>query len=192
MYSSHPVWGSKLGAGPIGVAFREKEITQFGAAAQYVKSLRYARTSEPTNPISVLKENRGTCSSKHALLALASTEIGYTQLKLMLCFFEMSGRNTAGVESILESAGLPAIPEAHCFLSIDGERYDFTGLPASNESPFDALLFEQEIEPHVLLAEKTIRHRMYIDGWAKQHDHDPQLVWQTRERCIAALSNNVG
>jgi hypothetical protein len=53
---------------------------------------------------------------------------------------KMSEDNTPGVGTMLNAASLTSIPEAHCYLSIEGERFDFTGLSADIASPFAALL----------------------------------------------------
>jgi hypothetical protein len=48
------------------------------------------------------------------------------------------------------------------------------------------------VVPHELLVEKAARHRAYILAWAKQHNFDPEVVWQAREKCIEALSTHAG
>ena len=192
MNVSRSIWQCELGFGHVGSALRASGITRFREAANYVKSLPYGRTFQPADPLSVLREHRGTCSTKHALLALAADEIGSFSVELMLCFFDMNERTTRGVGRVLKTYGLTSIPEAHCYLRIGGSPYDFTGLPQSAESPLDNIFSEEVVAPHELLAEKAVRHRAYIRAWAKQHNLDPEVVWQAREKCIEALSTHVG
>jgi hypothetical protein len=192
MNVSTSIWQCKLGFGRVGSALRASGLTRFGAAANYVKSLPYGRTFQPADPLSILREHRGTCSTKHALLALAAGEMGSFSVELMLCFFDMNERTTKGVGRVLKTYGLTSIPEAHCYLRIAGSPYDFTGLPQSTESPLDNIFSEEVVAPHELLAEKAARHRAYIRAWAKQHNFDPEVVWQAREKCIEALSTHAG
>jgi hypothetical protein len=180
MNVSRSIWQRELGFGRVGTALRASGITRFGAAANYVKLLPYGRTFQPADPLSILREHRGTCSTKHALLAVAAGEMGSFSVELMLCFFDMNERTTRGVGRVLKTYGLTSVPEAHCYLRIDGSPYDFTGLPRSTESPLDNILSEEVVPPHELLAEKAIRHRAYIRTWAKHHNLDPEVVWQAR------------
>ena len=192
MNVSRSIWQCELSFGRVGSALRASGLTQFGAAANYVKSLPYGRTFQPADPLSILREHRGTCSTKHALLALAAGEMGSFSVELMLCFFDMNERTTRGVGRVLKTYGLTSIPEAHCYLRIDGSPYDFTGLPQSTESPLDNIFSEEVVTPRELLAEKAARHRAYIRALAKQHNFDPEVVWQAREKCIETLSTHVG
>ena len=192
MNVSRSIWQCELSFGRVGSALRANGLTQFGAAASYVKSLPYGRTLQPADPLSILREYRGTCSTKHALLALAADEMGSSLVTLMSCFFDMNERTTRGVGRVLKTYGLTSIPEAHCYLRIGGSPYDFTGLPKSTESPLDNIFSEEVVAPDELLAEKAVRHRAYIRAWAKQHNFDPEVVWQAREKCIEALSTNMG
>src|SRR5258708_2744775 len=176
MNVSTSIWQCELGFGRVGSALRASGITRFGAAANYVKSLPYGRTFQPADALSILRERRGTCSTKHALLALAAGEMESFSVELMLCFFDMNERTTRGVGRVLKTYGLASVPEAHCYLRIDGSPYDFTGLPQSTESPLDNILSEEVVPPHELLAEKAIRHRAYIPPLATQHTFDPSLA----------------
>jgi len=192
MNVSRSIWQYELSFGRVGSGLRASGLTQFGAAANYVKSLPYGRTFQPADPLSILREHRGTCSTKHALLALAAGEMGSFSVELMLCFFDMNERTTRGVGRVLKTYGITSIHEAHCYLRIDGSPYDFTGLPQSTESPLDNIFSEEVVTPLELLAEKAARHRAYIRAWAKQHNFDPEVVWQAREKCIETLSTHVG
>jgi hypothetical protein len=55
--------------GPLSQAARRKGFERFSALAEYVRTLTYGRVSGSV-PVAVLDEEQGTCSSKHALLAL--------------------------------------------------------------------------------------------------------------------------
>lgn len=95
------------------------------AAARYVNALPYGRSFSRENPALVLDEGRGTCSSKHALLALLAHEQGIA-VELMLGIYEMREANTPGVGRVLERYGIPALPEGHCYLRYAGKRIDIT------------------------------------------------------------------
>ena len=165
-------------------------FTNFEQLAIQVRSLRYQRTSNPDRPLAVLEEGRGTCSSKHQLLAAVAHESGHFEVGLTVGIYEMSEQNTPGVGVALASASLKSVPEAHCYLTVDGERFDFTGLPSGPLSPFDALLSEHTVLPGDLAEAKSRLHRAAVTTWAAAAGVPEESVWITREACIAALVAN--
>ena len=178
--------------GPVGVMFAQLGIIQLEHAALYVEALPYGRTSEPGEPLSVLRENMGTCTLKHALLKLAAEEAGATDVELRFAVFEMSDATTPGIGKVLRRYGLECVPEAHCYLAVEGDRFDFTGLPAEAESPFAHLLIEESLPVSALLRDKAQRHMAIVEAWAKERHLDPLAVWKAREACIQELASRAG
>lgn len=176
------------GYGPVVTQVRRQGIEGFASLADHIRQTPYGRTTDPEDPVAVLTENRGTCSSKHWLLALVATECGRADVELVVGIYDMSEVNTPGVGSILEPAGVQAIPEAHCYLRVGGHRLDFTGLNAGGASPFDALLSEHNVHPATLREEKSRLHKKAISHWAEQRHWDYEQAWSLREACIQALT----
>src|SRR5262245_39413610 len=112
-------------AGPASRQFLARDILRYHDAARYVRSLSYGRNSDRANSLLVLPEQRGACSTKHALLAALAAEQGMP-VSLTLGIFRMSERNTPGVGPVLERHALTEIPEAHCYLRCNGTRVDLT------------------------------------------------------------------
>lgn len=183
---------ARLRDGPVGLMFAQLGIVQFDHAARYVEALPYGRTSEPNEPLSVLRENIGTCTLKHALLKLAAEEAGAIDVELRFGVFEMSEATTPGIGKVLRRYGLECVPEAHCYLALEGDRLDFTGLPAGPESPFAHLLTEEPLPVSALLREKAQRHRAIVEAWALERHLDPVVVWRAREACIQELATRAG
>lgn len=167
-------------------------IASFLDLAQLVKGLPYARCTPSDNPYQVLAERRGTCSSKHRLLAVAARDSGRSDLKLTVGIYRMSEANTPGVGSVLTRAGQPFVPEAHCYLASADERFDFTGLPSGQESPFTVLEAEYAVDPDSLPEEKSRLHKRAIDAWSVEVGLSFGDAWTLREECIVALSSSGG
>ena len=163
-------------------------IARFLDLAQLVKNLPYARCAPSDDPYQVLADRRGTCSSKHRLLAVAARDSGRAELRLTVGIYRMSEANTPGVGRVLSRAGQPYVPEAHCYLVSPDGRFDFTGLPGGNESPFTVLEAEYFVDPDLLREEKVERHRRAIDAWVAKVGQSSSDAWALREECIAALS----
>jgi len=109
---------------------------------------------------------------------------------LTLGLYEMSEANTPGVGPALQTAGLTAILEAHCYLMREGQRYDFTGLSSGAASPFDSLVEERAILPSAPVSLKAKYHRSALSTWARSRGVDPDRAWAVREKCIELLTNN--
>jgi hypothetical protein len=170
-----------------GARFAERGVWDFRSAARHVMLLPYGRNTDRSDYRLVLEEGRGTCSTKHALLAALAREHG-RPVGLRLGIYEMDGRNTSGVEPVLRRHGLDSVPEAHCYLTCQGVRVDLTGAGEAEE-PIRAFLHEEAIEPHGIGAYKVERHRAFIGRWAKARNLDPEKIWRAREECIQALTS---
>lgn len=162
-------------------------LSTFRQAAGAVWRLPYGRNTNRADPLLVLEEGRGTCSTRHAFLALLARE-HRVSLDLMLGVYLMDAQNTPGAGAILEAAGLTAIPEAHCYLRVAGARIDLTHPPGRLPgSPITAFLAEEAIEPEQIGAYKTEYHRRFLAQWLARPGA-PALtldeLWAVREACI--------
>lgn len=185
---------SLVGAGPITEAFRARGMSSFRAAARHVWCLSYGRTSAHADLRLVLAEGRGTCSSKHALLAALVYEERLEDIELVLGIYEMTEANTPGVDEVLAARGLDALPEAHCWLRYRGVDIDLTMPPGSPS--FDGrerrFLHQEAIPPEAAVgAYKAEIHRGVLARWLTSKgrlDLTLNDVWRVREACIAALA----
>jgi hypothetical protein len=178
-------------AGPSTAAFVERGISRFRNAARFVASLPYGRNSNRADHLVVLRENKGTCSTKHSLLARLAQE---QNLPIALCIgiYEMDGLNTPGVGAVLEEHGLTSIPEAHCYLKRGSKRFDVT-LAGGNlaREPIDRVLVEVEISPQQVGGYKVQLHQEFIHRWMNAVSLPRAFtfaeLWAAREACIHAL-----
>jgi hypothetical protein len=169
---------------------RSHGFEAFEHLVEHVRKLPYGRTSNVEDPLAVLQQGRGTCSAKHQLLAAVAQDCGHSEVELIVGIYEMSESNTPGVGTVLNAASLTSIPEAHCYLSIEGERFDYTGLSAGTSSPFAALLAEYAVSPTNLSQVKVELHKRALGAWASDRGISMETAWATREACIAALAAN--
>ncbi len=179
--------------GPISRAFSKLKIQRFYGVINYVKNIPYGRNSSKTDLLTVLTENKGTCSSKHALIKVLLDEHEVNSIHLILGTYQMKEENTKGVGAVLEGTGLDYIPEAHNYLLYRGNRYDFTFPGTSKTSPFPYLMEEIRISPEQIDCFKVDYHKKFLGNWIKNNNLDSEFdvekVWRLREACIHALSN---
>jgi hypothetical protein len=96
---------------PLGGRFAALGILDYRGVARHVRSLPYGRNSDRSDWGLVLIEGRGTCSTKHALLAELARENG-RQVALVLGVYEMDKANTPGVGAVLRHDGFAASPRS--------------------------------------------------------------------------------
>jgi len=175
--------------GPVTCLFRAAGVRDFVAAAHHIWKLPYGRIANRNQLGLVLSEGRGTCSTKHALLAELAREQNIS-VQLTLGIYEMSERNTPGVGQTLKKYGLSYIPEAHCYLCYRGERIDVTGVAAGAE-PIQEFLYEESIAVEQIGAYKNDLHKRFLRDWISRTEgmegRNLEEVWRIREECIAAL-----
>jgi hypothetical protein len=177
--------------GSVTTAFLDLAKADLRAAAQYVCGLPYGRNSYPDDPLIVIAEQRGTCSTKHALLRRLAIEQGF-DLALCLGIYEMTERNTPGVGPVLQQHGLMCLPEAHCYLRSENKRIDVTRPASQGQSePILHFLHEEEIDPKQITSYKTAVHRRFLEKWIVNKGGMGGLaleeVWNIREECILRL-----
>ena len=175
--------------GPVTARFRAAGVHDFVGAAHHLLALPYGRIADRNRFWLVLEEGRGTCTTKHALLAELAREQGI-DVQLVVGVYEMSERNTPGVGRVLGAHGLTRIPEAHCYLRYRGGRIDITGVPAGAE-PIDRFLHEEPITIDQIGAYKIDLHRRFLGEWIARTEQargrSLDEIWRIREACIAAL-----
>jgi hypothetical protein len=178
-------------AGPCSASLLRAGCATYRDAARYLHELPYGRNSDRSDYRLVLVEGRGTCSTKHALLAAVAREQGLP-VSLRVGIYDMSEANTPGVGRVLTAHGLDSIPEAHCYLAYGGERVDITRSGVAPQSEIPRLHREWTIEPSQIGEHKIELHRRYLEAWL---GHPLRLglslaeIWRIRESCIAALSS---
>jgi len=179
--------------GPVTRLFRKAGVEDFAGAARYLLNVPYGRITERSRFWLVLTEGRGTCTTKHALLAELAREQSI-DVQLILGIYEMNARNTPGVGHVLRKYGMESIPEAHCYLRSNGARIDVTGVAAGVE-PIGRFLHEEPITVEQIGEYKNRVHREFLEAWAAGKEDMERFstddVWRIREECIAALGAGV-
>jgi hypothetical protein len=177
-------------SGPFTARFQAAGVRDFAGAARHLLTLPYGRITDREKFWLVLEEGRGTCTTKHALLAELAREQAI-DVQLTLGIYEMHEGNTPGVGRVLGAHGLSHIPEAHCYLRHEGGRLDITGVPPG-AAPIERFLHEEPITVEQIGAYKIELHRRFLRDWIARTEtvrgRSLDEIWRIREACIAALS----
>lgn len=177
--------------GKLSLDFLSRDIADFRAAGRYLYHLPYGRNTDRSDYRLVILEGRGTCSTKHALLAALAQE-QQLPVHLTLGIYEMHERNTPGVGKVLDTYGLPFLPEAHCYLTQQRGRFDVTRSGLEPSEPISRFLHEETISPNQIGDYKVRVHQQFLQQWSAQTALTHRLsfaeIWNIREECIAALA----
>lgn len=165
-------------------------IIDFHSLCLFTRDLPYTRISDKNNLVLTLTENCGTCSSKHAFLKQVAVENHQDDVKLIVGVFKMNEINTPVIADDLNEAGLDFIPEAHCYLKYNDERFDFTKEGIDVNAFKEDILIEEEINPNQVGKWKTDFQKTFIGNWLEENKMNFSLeeVWAVRESCIAKLA----
>lgn len=165
-------------------------LKDFKSVCNHIKLLPYGRNSDRSNFELVLKEHKGTCSTKHAFLKQLAIEQNVSQIQLFLGIYKMQESNTNGVAAILSKYNLEYIPEAHTYLKYYNEILDFTRSIGSEINFKNSLILEKEIFPKDIGDYKLELHKRFIKNWIEEENiaYSFNDIWQIREACIKELS----
>ncbi len=179
-------------SGEASAQFLALGIDDYREAARFTNQLSYGRNADRANFRLVLPERRGTCSTKHALLAALAIE-QRLPIHLTLGIYEMSERNTPGIGAVLSKHGLAFVPEAHCYLIYNGTRIDVTRDAVIAAEPIARFLHEETIAPEQIGDYKVAMHQAWMREWVAREmpNRNWEQVWKIREECIAALSAEI-
>ncbi|WP_262151607.1 hypothetical protein [Chryseobacterium foetidum] len=182
----------QINGGTISEQFLKRSIADFHAACKYISELPYKRNSDKNNIQCVFDDLGGTCSTKHATLRKLALENNQPDVKLILGIFKMDSEYTGKIKNTLEKFNLNYIPEAHNYLKINNEYFDFTK-PNSEYTQFKSkLLIEKEIEFNEIVNEKISFHKDFLKKWILDENISYNLdeIWNIREQCIKDLEEN--
>lgn len=167
-----------------------KQFESFEEACEFIQNLPYRRNPDKTDINCVLKDNGGTCSTKHAFLKHYADQHNLSSVRLMLGIFLMNGNNTPKISEVLTKYGLSEMPEAHNYLSINDEIHDYTRPGSKPQDFINDLIEEIEIQPDQINNFKIDYHRRFIQTYLDNHPQIPynlEEFWNIREECIETL-----
>lgn len=170
---------------------KSKHLNTWQELLSCVQKLPYGRNSNRYDVSLVLKENKGSCSSKHAFLKAIAIKNKIPNIQLILGMYKMNHNNT-NVGTTITNAGLEYIPEAHCYLKINEKRVDITSENTSFSKIENVLLSEIEIQPQDISEFKVEYHKNFLKNWIQKENIDKSFneVWEIREKCIEYLSKH--
>lgn len=175
--------------GHLSQEFLKNGISSFYDAMDFIKQLPYGRNQNREDFSLVLKESKGTCSSKHAVLKKLADENSESEVKLMLGIFKMNGTTYPKIQNTLLQNHLDYIPEAHTYIKIGNEIFDCTSTHSKPSDFLPFLIQEFEIQAEDVVEKKIQIHQEFLRNWCIEKKLDFNEIWDIREKCIQDLSS---
>lgn len=165
-------------------------LKSFSQVCDYIKLLPYGRNKNRSNYSSILKEQKGTCSTKHAFLKQIALEGNQEIIELYIGIYKMNESNTKGLGSILNKYKLDYIPEAHSYLKVEDTIIDITRETQSLVSFQTSIIRKETILPEQIGDYKITYHQDFLKGWiiSESIPYSFEKIWSIREDCILNLS----
>ncbi len=137
---------------PVGEISRkllELGINSFKQACEYVHKVEYGHNSNYDDKLIFFKEKKGTCTSKHAVVAGLAEELNIPLYK-HVCIYKFTEEISTGAIEILKKYKIPYALMVHCFLVYKNLRFDLTeGNCNGKNVPIDKFIYEAKVDPFI-------------------------------------------
>jgi hypothetical protein len=182
-------------AGPISQVFLELGITTFHEACRQVHQMPYGYNSDRDDLMILFKEQKGTCTTKHAVIATLARELDLPIVK-RVGIYAMTEALVTGAKAILESYRLPYVPMIHCFLAHDAVWVDLTeGNRNGKNGPIEEFLFTEQVVPNVSGKEEYLIYRKALGETILKKKElegvELRQILQAREEGLKLLKANI-
>jgi len=152
--------------GELSKKFLELGIKTFKDACEYVHNIDYGYNTNYEDKMILFKEKRGSCTSKHGVIASLAQELNLTLYK-HVCVYKLTEEITTGVNEILEKFEILYIPMVHCFLVYENYQFDLTeGNHNGKKKPIDDYIHSEKVDPFIsrkdeyLLFKKVVKEKI--------------------------------
>lgn len=182
-------------AGIITRVFLDLGIHRFQDACKYVHALPYGYNSDRDDLMILFRENRGTCTTKHAVIATLAGELNLPVSK-KVGIYAMTEDLVSGTDAILEKFRLPYIPMIHCFLSSGDHRVDLTeGNNNGKRRSIEEFLFTKTVIPNISAKDEYLLYRKALQDIAATREElkgiEIRTLLKAREAGLELLKRNI-
>ncbi|GHC65411.1 hypothetical protein [Ulvibacter litoralis] len=170
---------------------KKNGIKTWNELTDFIKNLPYGRNKNRIDFELVISEKKGTCSSKHAILKRIADLNNIPNINLIVGIYRMNQYNTPKIGNELKDHSIEFIPEAHCYLKINGKRIDLTTRTSEFKKIEKDIIQEKEIKPEQVAEYKIEYHKDYIKHWLinEKMKFSFDQIWKIREKCIENLTD---
>jgi hypothetical protein len=160
-----------------------------------VQQLPYGYNSDRDDLMILFKEKRGSCTTKHAVIATLAAELALPIHK-KVGIYAMTEALVTGTREILARYRLPYVPMLHCFLNYRDHRVDLSeGNRNGKNGPIDRFLFTAEVSAAISAKDEYRLYRQALKdevlSRAELEGTDMKTMLKAREEGLALLKHNL-
>ncbi len=183
------------GAGIITNEFSKLGIEGFFDACRYVHELPYGYNSDRDDLLILFKEGKGSCTTKHAVIATLAEELSLPILK-NIGIYAMTEEIVSGTQPILVDYNVPYVPMVHCFLVYNQFRVDLTeGNHNGKNRPIDNFLYTQNVIANISAKDEYLLYRNALKKQICLREElkavDLKHILQAREEGLKLLRSKI-
>ncbi|HUU79764.1 MAG TPA: hypothetical protein VMX55_15605 [candidate division Zixibacteria bacterium] len=182
-------------SGIISKKFLEMNIHSFKEACFYVHNMDYGYNSDKDEELILFKENKGSCTTKHGVIAKLAEELEIPLYK-KVGIYKLTEEITEGVKEILEKYSIPFIPMVHCFLVYENYRFDLTeGNNNGKKTSIEEFIHEEKVIPFISRKDEYLLFRKVLYGKIMKMPEiqgiEKRTLLKAREEGIKLLKENI-
>lgn len=175
--------------------FLELGIRTLKEACMYVHKIPYGYNSDKDNEMILFIENKGSCTTKHGVIAKLAEELAIP-LHKKVGIYKLTEEITAGAEQIMEKYQVPFIPMVHCFLEYKEYWFDLTeGNNNGKKKPIDEFIHEEKVIPFISRKDEYLLFRKVLNEKIMKMPEiqgiDKRTLLKAREEGIKLLKENI-
>ena len=143
----------------------------------------------------LFKENRGTCTTKHAVIATLAEELDLP-VKKNIGIYAMTEDIVTDTNKILAKYSLPYVPMVHCFLVYGEYRVDLSdGNKNGKKRSIEDFLFTRQVEPNISAKDEYLIFREALKNYILKRKEmskvDITQILHAREEGLELLKHNI-
>jgi len=178
-------------AGAMSKKFLELGVSSFHEACRYVHELPYGYNSDREDRMILFRENRGSCTTKHGVIAELAAELELPVVKAV-GIYPLDEEIVTGADRILSKYSLPYLPMVHCFLESGDHRVDLTeGNDNGKNRPLDHFFYTEKVKPFISGRDEYLIYRGVLKEDILNREEmkgiDLRRILYAREEALALL-----
>ena len=160
-----------------------------------LKIRRWRAGSVGLTPTVLFKENKGTCTTKHAIIAGLAKELDIP-LQKNVGVYRFTEEITTGAQEILNKYNIPYVPMVHCFLVYNDYRFDLTeGNDNGKKTSIKEFIQTREVEPFITRKDEYIWYKKVLKEnvltSSEMKGIKEKSLLKAREESILLLKNTI-
>ncbi|MFX1380070.1 MAG: hypothetical protein ACFFA4_13360 [Promethearchaeota archaeon] len=170
-------------------------IKSFREACEYIHNIEYGYNTNYDDMMILFKENKGTCTTKHATIAGLAKELGIPLYK-HVGVYKFTEQISTGTNEILLKYKIPYVPMVHCFLVYKDFRFDLTeGNCNGKNTTLEEFIHEEKVDPFIsrkdeyLLLKRVIKEKVLPSK--EMEGIKERSILKAREEAIILLKENM-